>query len=219
MYFLGHMAWAIVWAVIAWALIPGVKRAGKLVIPAILMLGILPDADLFLESIGVLHRTVTHSFFFWIILFVPVFLIYRLKTIPYFVAVVQHFAFGDLLMGGVMIFWPFNSNYVGLSFGMPSLMDVALETVGLLLSIGLLMYSKDLRWLFSVYKNNIFMLLPLLALLISTLFFASHWSFVKLIEYIASSNLLIVIALVHLILFALLAISTLQGFRGWRQQR
>jgi membrane-bound metal-dependent hydrolase YbcI (DUF457 family) len=94
------MAWAIVWAVIAWALIPGVKRAGKLVIPAILVLGILPDADLFLESIGVLHRTVTHSFFFWIILFVPFFLIYRLKTIPYFVAVVQHFAFGRLIDGG-----------------------------------------------------------------------------------------------------------------------
>jgi hypothetical protein len=62
------------------------------------------------------------------------------------------------------------------------------------------------------------MLLPLLALLISKLYFASHWSFVKLIEYIASSDLLLVIALAHLILFALLAISTLQGLRAIRQQ-
>ena len=168
------MVWAYVFAMIAWAFIPGVKRTGKLIVPLILLLGILPDGDLLLGSIGVMHRTFTHSFLFWIILFVPLFIIFRLKSIPYFVAVVQHFAFGDLIMGKVMIFWPFSYKLVGLGFGMPSVVDVTLETAGLVLAAGLIMYSGDLRRLLSVDKRNILMLLPLLALIVSALFFASH---------------------------------------------
>ena len=217
LYFLGHMAWAYVWAMAAWAFIPGIKRTGKLFVPAVLMLGILPDVDILLGSLGVVHHTITHSFFFWFIIFVPVFIILRLKSIPYFVAVVQHFAFGDLLMDKVMLFWPFNSSLVGFNFGMPSLIDVILETAGLLLFLGILVYIGDLKRLFSVEKRNILMILPLLALLVSALYFASDWSSISsLITYVLSSNLLIVLALGHIILFAFLAISTLQGIRALR---
>jgi membrane-bound metal-dependent hydrolase YbcI (DUF457 family) len=210
------MAWAYVWAVIAWALIPVVKRGGKPFVPAILMLGILPDADLFLGSLGVVHRTITHSFFFWIIIFVPVFIIFRFKAIPYFVAVVQHFAFGDLLMGaGVMIFWPFNSSFVGFNIGMPSLIDVVLETAGLLLAAGIIIFNGELRRILRVDKSNVLMLLPLLALLTSALYFASHLSSIdSLIAYIFSSNLLIVLALGHVVLFTFVAVSALQGLRA-----
>lgn len=217
MYFLGHMAWAYVWAMLGWALIPGVKRSGKLIVPAILLLGILPDGDLLLSGLGVMHRTFTHSFFFWIILFVPIFIVFKLKSVPYFVAVVQHFAFGDLLMGKVMIFWPFNTSKVGFGFAMPSLVDVTLEVAGLLLALGILVYSKDLKRLFSVDKRNILMLLPLLALATSALFFASHWASINgLAAYVLSSNLLIALAIGHIILFTFIAISSFQGLRALR---
>jgi hypothetical protein len=220
LYFLGHMTWAYVWAMLAWALIPGVKRSGKLIVPAILMLGILPDADLLLGSLGVVHRTFTHSFFFWIIIFVPLFIIFRLKSVPYFVAVVQHFAFGDLVMGKVMIFWPFNRSLVGFNIGMSSIIDVALETAGLLLALGIIVYSGDLKRLFSVDKSNILMLLPLLALATSALFFISHWPSITLfISFLLSSNLLIALAIGHIILFAFIAISALQGLRALRPKR
>jgi membrane-bound metal-dependent hydrolase YbcI (DUF457 family) len=211
------MTWAYVWAMLAWALIPGVKRSGKLIVPAILMLGILPDVDLLLGNLGVVHRTFTHSFFFWIIIFVPLFIVFRLKSVPYFVAVVQHFAFGDLLMGKVMIFWPFSTSQVGFNFAMPSLVDVSLEIAGLLLALGIIVYSGDLKRLFSVDKNNILMFLPLLALATSALFFASRWpSITSLTTYILSSNLLIALAIGHIILFAFIAISALQGLRALR---
>ena len=220
MYFLGHMAWAYVWAIVAWAFIPRVKRAGKLFVPAILMLGILPDADLFLGSLGVVHRTITHSFFFWIIVFLPFFIIFRLKSVPYFVAVVQHFAFGDLLIGTrVMIFWPFNSSFVGFNFGMASPIDVALETAGLVLALGIMVYIGDLKRLFSVDKSNILMLLPSLALLASAsaLFFAFHRSSTNpFASNLSSGDLLIVLVIGHLILFAFLAVSTIQGLRAFR---
>jgi len=202
---------------LAWSLIPKAKRGGKLIVPAILLLGILPDADLLLSNLGVVHRTFTHSFFFWIIIFVPLFIVFRLKSVPYFVAVVQHFAFGDLLMGKVMIFWPFNSLQVGFGIGMPSLIDVTLEIAGLLLALGIIVYSGDLKRLFSVDKRNILMVIPLLALLVSTIFFASNWpSMDSLIAYILSSNLLIFLAIGHIILFTFIAISALQGMRTLR---
>ncbi len=213
------MAWAYVWAMLAWALIPGVKRGGKLIVPAILLLGILPDGDILLGSLGVVHRTFTHSFFFWIIIFVPLFIVFGLKSVPYFVAVVQHFAFGDLLMGKVMIFWPFSSARVGFGIPMPSLIDVTLEIAGLALALGILVNSGDLKRLFSVDKKNILMLLPLLALATSALFFISHWASTNgFTAYILSSNLLIALAVGHIILFVFIAISSFQGLRALRHK-
>jgi len=210
--------WAYVFAMIAWAFIPGVKRTGKLIVPLILLLGILPDADLLLGSIGIMHRTFTHSFFFWFIIFVPLFIIFRLKSIPYFVAVVQHFAFGDLVMGKVMIFWPFNSSLVGFGFGMPSLVDVTLETAGLVLAAAIIVYSGDLRRLLSVDKRNLLMLLPLLALITSALYFSLHSGVTSIFDYVLSSNLLIILAIGHLILVAFLAVSSFQGLRALKKR-
>ena len=216
-YFLGHMVWAYIFAIAAWAFIPGVKRNGKLFVPAILILGILPDSDLLVGSLGIVHHAITHSFFFWFIIFIPLFVIFRLTSIPYFVAVVQHFAFGDFLMDKVMLFWPFNSSYFGFNFGMASLIDVVFEIAGLFLALGIMLYLGDIKRLFSVDKRNILMIIPLLALLVSALFFASHWSSLSsLAAYILSNNLLIALAIGHIILFTFIAISTFQGLRALR---
>lgn len=98
MFFLGHMTWAYVWGM-AFAR----KRSTKLFVPAVLMFGVLPDIDLFLRRFGVVHHTFTHSFFFWFVVFAPFLMVFRLKAIPYLAAVVQHFAFGDFLVGSVTI--------------------------------------------------------------------------------------------------------------------
>ncbi|MGO8805546.1 MAG: metal-dependent hydrolase [Candidatus Bathyarchaeia archaeon] len=205
----------LVFAMIAWAFIPGIKRSGKLIVPLILLLGILPDSDILLGGIGVMHRTFTHSFLFWIIIFVPLFIVFRLKSLPYFVAVVSHFAFGDLIIGKGMVFWPLSSKLVGLGFNMGSIVDVTLEIAGLAIAAGIIMYSGDLRRLLSVDKRNILMLLPLLALIVSALYFDFHLGGVtSLFDYVSSSNLLIILAIGHLILVAFLVASTFQGLRA-----
>jgi hypothetical protein len=178
------------------------------------MLGVLPDIDLFLGGFGVVHHSFTHSFFFWFIIFVPFFVVFRQKSIPYFVAVVQHFAFGDFLVGNVMIFWPFSLSYFGFNIGMPSVLDVALETAGLLLAAGIIIFNGDLRRLLSVDTRNILMFLPFLALLTSMLFFAVDWHIVPLVAYIWSRKLLTVIVLDHIFLAVFLAVSTAQGLRA-----
>lgn len=211
------MAWAYVFAMAAWALIPGLKRSGRLFVPAILILGILPDCDLLLGGLGITHRTVTHSWLLWILLFIPVFYFLRLKAVPYFVAVVQHFAFGDFFMGKVMMFWPFSSAKVGLGFGMPSTVDFVMETAGLVLAGAILFYSGDLKRLFSRDKRNFYMILPLLALVVSALFFISHWQSIGVFaHYVLSSPLLIGMAITNFILVAFLAVCTLRGLQGWQ---
>jgi hypothetical protein len=208
LFFLGHMVWAYVWA----AMFTG-KRNGKLFIPLVLMLGIAPDIDILLRGFGVLHHTFTHSFFFWLIVFAPFFVFFRRKSVPYFIAVAQHFAFGDFLVGNVMIFWPFSQSYFGFNIGMTSMLDVALETAGLLLTAGISYYKGDLKRMLSTDIRNLLMFLPLLALLTSMLIFAVDWPLIPLIAYIWSRKLLTTIILGHIILAISLALSTLQGLR------
>lgn len=211
------MAWAYIFAMAAWTLIPSVRKSGKLIIPLILLLGIIPDSDLLLDTFGIMHRTVTHSFLLWTLIFIPLFIMFRLKSLPYFVAVVQHFAFGDILMGKVMIFWPFNRSYIGFGFAMPSTFDVAMETAGLLIAAAIIIYSGDLRRTLAVEKRNTLMALPLMAIIISGLFFAIHWQSINvLIAYILSSKIIIILAVGHLILITYLALSTIQGLRAYR---
>ena len=218
LFFLGHMAWAYVWAVFVWAVMSGGKRGGKLFVPAILMLGVAPDVDLFFGSFGVVHHTFTHSFFFWLVMFAPFLLFFRQRSIPYFAAVVQHFAFGDLLVGNVMILWPFSSSYFGFNFAMPSLLDVALETAGLLLAAGIVIFNGDLMRLLSADNRNVLMLLPFLALLTSMLFFAVDWPIVPLVAYVWSRKSLMAIVLGHMILVTFLAVSAAQGLRASKQK-
>jgi len=202
------MAWAYVWAVTFAG-----KRLGKLFVPAVLMLGVLPDIDLLLEGFGFEHHTVMHSLFFWFVICAPFLAVFRRNVVPYLVAVVQHFAFGDFLVGNVMLFWPFSLSYFGFTNAMTSVFDVALETSGLLLAAGIMYFNGDLKRLLSVDMRNIPMFLPLLALLTSMLFFAVDWTIIPLVAYIWSSPLLTTIVLAHIVLAIFLAVSTAQGFR------
>jgi len=202
------MAWAYVWAVVFAG-----KRWGKLFVPAVLMLAVLPDVDLFLWGFGVEHHTFTHSLFFWFVLFAPFLAVYRGKVIPYLVAVVQHFAFGDFFVGEVMLFWPFSFSYLGFNNAMISVFDVALETLGLLLAAGIMYFNGDLKRLLSVDKRNVLMFFPFLALVTSMLFFAVDVPIVPLISHIWNSRLLSTIVIGHIVLVVFLAVSTAQGLR------
>ena len=208
MFFLGHMAWAYVLAM----MFAG-KRRGKLFIPAVLALGVMPDVDILLQDFGVVHHTFTHSYFLWLVMFAPFLLVFGRKLIPYFAAVAQHFGFGDFLVGKVMLFWPFSPLYFGFYLTMPSTLDIAFETAGLLLAAGVLYFSGDLKRLLSVDERNILMFIPFLALVTSMLFYAVDWPFIPLVAHIGSSPLLATLVLAHVVLTIFLAASTAQGLR------
>lgn len=204
------MTWAYVWG-IAFAR----KQSTKFFAPAVLMFGVLPDIDLFLRRFGVVHHTFTHSFFFWLVVFAPFLIALRLKAIPYLAAVVQHFAFGDFLVGSVTIFWPFSRSFFGLNIPMPSALDAVLEVAGLLLATGIICLSGDLRGLLSTRASNIWMFLPSIALMASMLVLEVDAQTSILSAFILLQNeALVAILLAHVALVALLGVSTMQGLRG-----
>lgn len=210
MFFLGHMTWAYVWGM-AFAR----KRSTKLFVPAVLMFGVLPDIDLFLRRFGVVHHTFTHSFFFWFVVFAPFLMVFRLKAIPYLAAVVQHFAFGDFLVGSVTILWPFSTSFFGFNIPMPSALDAALEVAGLLLAIVVICLNGDLRSMLSTKTSNIWMFLPSLALLASMLVLEVDTQTPISAAYTLFQDAPIAaILLAHIVLVVFLAVSTMQGFRG-----
>jgi len=205
------MCWAYVFAVFFRG-----RRGEKLFVPAVLILGVLPDVDLFLENFGVGHHTFFHSILFWVAIFFPAIVVYRGKVVPYLVAVLQHFLFGDFLLGEVMLFWPVDLSFFGLNNSMFSVFDVILEIAGLLLAFGIMYFNGDLKRLVSVSFDNLIMFFPLLALVASMLFFAVDWPIIPLITYVWSSPILTAIVVAHLILTAFLAISTFQGLRKFQ---
>jgi hypothetical protein len=77
------------------------------------MLGVLPDFDLFLAGYGVEHHSFFIQYFFWVALFMPALIIFNWRVVPYLAAVLQHFIFGDFLVGEVMLFWYFDLSFFG----------------------------------------------------------------------------------------------------------
>lgn len=205
----------------SWAYVVAVAFGGrgkKLFIPAVLLLGCLPDIDLLFEGFGVAHRTFLHSIIFWIALFIPAFVNIRWRAVPYLAAVLQHVTFGDFFIGGVMLFWPLDNSFYGVVNTNQTSFHVGLEIVGFLAALSLMYYNGDLERLASKNKENVLMIAPLLAVVTSLLFFAVHWELLPLITYIRSSTPLTTLVVTHLILTILLAISTLQGFRKLQEK-
>ena len=106
-------------------------------------MGMLPDIDLVLGVFGVEHRTITHSLLFWSLLFGPFLVKYRLRAIPYFVAVAQHILLGDLLVGRTDILWPLEVR-TGLGLPILSPINLGMEAAGLVLFVVLSLKNRDL---------------------------------------------------------------------------
>ena len=91
---------------------------------------VLADFDLLLVNF-VSHRGPTHSLFFSLLVFLPFFVLYKKKSIPYFVVFLSHSLIGDIYLSGVQLFWPFSADW----FFISNLWNRGLISVGLELSL------------------------------------------------------------------------------------
>jgi hypothetical protein len=152
------------------------KPAAKLLkvnlnIPLLLVLSIIPDADILL-GVGELHRGPTHSVITALVVFIPAFVVYRRKAVPYFLALVSHGLIADFLVGGnIMLFWPLSSNLYGnywFYISIWSITNVTLEWT--LFAIATVVMSKtgDLRLFFHNQKSNLLLAIPISTVLLPT---------------------------------------------------
>jgi hypothetical protein len=186
------------------------KASGKLLkvninIPLILVLSIIPDIDLvlnFLFNIEI-HRGATHSIITAILVFIPFFLLYRWKSVPYFAALASHSVIADFIIGGqLQLLWPLSTREFGFPYiRIDGTFNIALEFTLFVIATIIMWKSRDLFQFFKNSKLNLILAIPIFTVLLPT--FASYPLHVPL--------LLVLPHLFYLVLFAISILIILKG--------
>ena len=149
----------------------------KINIPLILTLSLLPDIDIIIDNLLMLetHRGPTHSIIATVIVFIPLFLIYRKKVIPYFAALASHTIIADFFIGGqLQLLWPLTTNEYGLhELGLPYIniynsFNIALEFTLFAIAIAIMIKTGDMRSLFRRNRTNLLLAIPLFTVILPT---------------------------------------------------
>ena len=179
--------------------------------PLILVLSVLPDIDIILNFLFnvEIHRGPTHSIISAILVFIPFFILYRQKVVPYFIALISHSLIADFIVGGqLQLLWPLSTREFGLDqFGFPyiaidSPVNVAFEFSLFVIAVFVMWKTRDLFQLFRNHKLNLILAIPIFTVLLPT--FASYPLDVPL--------LLVLPHLFYLVLFAISVLIVLKGF-------
>jgi membrane-bound metal-dependent hydrolase YbcI (DUF457 family) len=153
------------------------KPAAKLLkvnlnVPLLLVLSLIPDADLLFGGL-ISHRGPTHSVVTAVLVFVPFFVFYRKKAIPYFIGLVSHAAVADFLVGGdLQLFWPLTSADFGLHelgsyyITINSSVNIALELTLFAVATLVMFKAGDLRGFFQNKKSNLILVVPIVTVLL-----------------------------------------------------
>ena len=146
----------------------------KLNLPLIFLLGLIPDIDLLIERVipNLPHRGPLHSMIILTIAFVPVFVIYKKISIPYFAALMQHILIGDFLTGGgIQLFWPITQMWYGIGTPMASLTNILLEWFSFLMACAIMLATRDMHKLLKSHQSNLLLLVPTLTVLLPSFFY------------------------------------------------
>jgi len=144
----------------------------KINIPIALALSIIPDADILFESLHIpfiMHRGPVHSIITALIIFLPFFLIYRARAIPYFLALVQHFLIGDYLTGGSQLLWPVSSQLYGIGLQITSRTNIIIEWIAFSTSTVAMVKIKEIHSFFQSHATNILLAIPTFTVLLPPL--------------------------------------------------
>ena len=155
------------------------KSSAKLVktnlnIPLALVLSVIPDIDILAEHIDGLasvipHRGPIHSVLVALVVFIPIFIIYRKAALPYFIALIQHALIGDYFTGGQLeLFWPITQQKFGFPTSIQSMQNVGLELSLFTVSIMLLLATKDLCKMLQPDRSNLVLAIPTFTVLLPT---------------------------------------------------
>jgi hypothetical protein len=168
MFAVGHMALAYL---VSKASAARLKVSPNL--PAILVLSIIPDIDILLGS-DEFHRGPTHSAVVALLVFIPLFVVYRKRAVPYFLALLSHGLIGDLIVGGnVQLLWPITSKPISLTPWLPKIgiyspINVAFELILFTVATIVMFKAKDLQLFFRGKKSNLLLVIPIFTVLLPT---------------------------------------------------
>ena len=137
-------------------------------LPLVLVLSTIPDIDILIPQLQ--HRGPTHSIITATILFIPLFIIYKKKALPYFAALTQHFLIGDLMPGGrVQLFWPISMQYYGRETSITDPTNMTAEWILFTISILIMLRTNQITKLFKPRHSNLLLTIPVVTVLMPTL--------------------------------------------------
>lgn len=211
----GHMA-------IAYLLGKGSSKAlrTKINIPLLLVLSILPDIDIIYDYLigAEIHRGPTHSIVFAVVLFIPFFIYYRKKAIPYFLSLISHSLIADFFIGGQLrLLWPISSTKFGLhEAGFPFIdifdsTNTIIELSLFAIATVVLYKSNDWKVFFSARKSNLVLIIPITTVLLpSTIGYPFRASLLMTAPLLAFAHLF------YLVLFSIaLFVTLLYLYKKW----
>jgi membrane-bound metal-dependent hydrolase YbcI (DUF457 family) len=193
------------------------KGSGKLIgvkpnVALLMVVSILPDIDIVFDFLtgSQIHRGPTHSIIVAFLAFIPLFIIYRKKAIPYFLALISHPLIGDFFIGGqLQLFWPLSITEFGLHelgslfINIFSPINITLELILFVFAMLILYKSKDWKTFFKADITNLILIIP-----VATVFLPSTIGYPFTESLLLSEPLL---ALAHLVYLALFAIAILKS--------
>ncbi len=194
------------------------KGSGKVLrvkpnVALLMVLSILPDIDIVFDFLtgSQIHRGPTHSVVVAALVLIPIFVIYRKKAIPYFLALISHSLIGDFFIGGnLQLFWPLSVNEFGLHelgsayIDIFSPINIALELV--LFAFAVLVLYKSADWKSFVKKDltNLVLVIP-----VATVLLPSTVGYPFRESLLLSEPALALAHLVYLVLFTIAILKTI----------
>lgn len=137
----------------------------KVNIPLVLTLSIVPDVDILIPFVE--HRGPFHSIIMVVLIFIPLFALYRKSAFPYFAALIQHSLIGDFIAGGgVQLLWPLTSRPYGMEVGLKSPTNITLEWLLFLASVIIMLKTKDIWTFLHPHNSNLILAIPTFTVLL-----------------------------------------------------
>jgi len=178
----------------------------------LLLAGVIPDFDVLFPSL-IRHHTITHSIVYWIPVLLALGIIFRKRAVPIAIGIVQHFLVGDFLVGASPLLLPLSDIKVGLSLGMPSAADTIIELSVLVAVFAYAWANGDARNVIAGRRENILMIIPLVAMVGLSAFVTGETELVPLVTYGFSRRALSAITIGHIVLGAAMLIAVIQGLK------
>jgi len=131
------------------------------------MLSVIPDIDILIPVLE--HRGPTHSVIMACIAFTPIFILYRKKAIPYFIALIQHSLLGDFIAGcQTQLLWPLSTQSFGTGINIISRTSITIEWLVFLVSIFIMLKTREREVFFQPRDSNLILSVPTFTVLLPT---------------------------------------------------
>ncbi len=192
-------------------------------IPLLMVVSILPDTDIIYDVLTnmEIHRGPTHSIITALLVFIPIFFVYRKRAIPYFLALISHSLIADFIVGGqLQLLWPFSTNTFGFHelggyyFDIFSPINVVFEVLLFVAAFLVLYRTGDWKVFFISKKTNLLLIIPIATVLLPTIV-----GFPLSNSLLHEQRTLAFAHLAYLVLFSIAVLKTLSAIYEARLKR